>query len=58
MGQIGTPVVHQNNKKGESEMTHAKDDSSISMASEQIIETGFEGLDTAISIFINEAMRI
>ena len=39
-------------------MTHAKDDSAISMALEQIIENGFEGLDTAVSILINEAMRI
>ena len=39
-------------------MTHATDDSAISMALEQIIENGFEGLDTAVSILINEAMRI
>jgi putative transposase len=39
-------------------MTHAKDDSAISLALEQIIENGFEGLDTAVSILINEAMRI
>ena len=39
-------------------MTHAKDDSAISMALEQIIANGFEGLDTAVSILINEAMRI
>lgn len=39
-------------------MTHAKDDSAISTALEQIIENGFEGLDTAVSILINEAMRI
>ncbi len=39
-------------------MTHAKDDSAISMALEQIIENGLEGLDTAVSILINEAMRI
>jgi len=39
-------------------MTHAKDDSAISMALEQIIENGFEELDTAVSILINEAMRI
>jgi len=58
MGQIGTPVVRQNNKKGESEMTHAKDDSAISMALKQIIANGFKGLDTALSILINEAMRI
>jgi len=58
MGQIGTPVVRQNNKKGESEMTHAKDDSAISMALKQIIAKGFKGLDTALSILINEAMRI
>ena len=38
-------------------MTHAKDDSAISTALEQIIENGFEGLDTAVSILINEAMR-
>ena len=39
-------------------MTHAKDDSAISTALEQVIENGFEGLDTAVSILINEAMRI
>ena len=39
-------------------MTHAKDDSAISMVLEQIIENGFDGLDTAVSILINEAMRI
>ena len=39
-------------------MTHAADDSAISMVLEQIIENGFEGLDTAVSILINEAMRI
>ena len=39
-------------------MTHAKDDSAISMALEQIIENGFEGLDTAVFLLINEAMRI
>ena len=39
-------------------MTHTKDDSAISMALEQIIENGFEGLDTAVSLLINEAMRI
>ena len=39
-------------------MTHATDDSAISMALEQIIENGFDGLDTAVSILINEAMRI
>jgi putative transposase len=39
-------------------MTHATDDSAISMALEQIIKNGFEGLDTAVSILINEAMRI
>ncbi len=39
-------------------MTHAKDDSAISMAFEQIIENGLEGLDKAVSILINEAMRI
>jgi hypothetical protein len=39
-------------------MTHAKEDSAISMALEQIIENGFEGLDTAVSLLINEAMRI
>ena len=39
-------------------MTHVKDDSAIWSALEQIIENGFEGLDTAVSILINEAMRI
>jgi len=39
-------------------MTHAKDDSAILTALEQIIENGFDGLDTAVSILINEAMRI
>jgi len=39
-------------------MTHATDDSAISMALEQIIGNGFDGLDTAVSILINEAMRI
>jgi len=39
-------------------MTHAKDDSAISMPLEQIIENGLEGLDTAVSILIKEAMRI
>ena len=39
-------------------MTHATDDSAISTALEQLIENGFEGLDTAVSILINEAMRI
>ncbi len=39
-------------------MTHAKEDSAISMALEQIIENGFEGLDTAVSLLINEAMLI
>jgi len=39
-------------------MTHAKDDSTISMALEQVIENGLEGLDTAVSILIKEAMRI
>jgi putative transposase len=45
-------------KKGDTEMTHAKDDSAILTALEQIIENGFDGLDTAVSILINEAMRI
>jgi len=44
--------------KGGTEMTHATDDSAISTALEQIIKNGFEGLDTAVSILINEAMRI
>ena len=39
-------------------MTHANDDSAISMALEQIIENGFEGLDTAVAILINEAIRV
>ena len=39
-------------------MTLAKDDSAIWTALEQIIENSFEGLDTAVSILINEAMRI
>jgi transposase-like protein len=39
-------------------MTHVKDDSAIWSALEQIIENGFDGLDTAVSILINEAMRI
>jgi len=39
-------------------MTHATDDSAVSAALEQIIENGFNGLDTAVSILINEAMRI
>ena len=39
-------------------MTHVKEDSAISTALEQIIENGFDGLDTAVSILINEAMRI
>jgi transposase-like protein len=58
MGQIGTPVVRQNNKKGDIDMTQGKDDSAICLAMEQIIENGFEGLDTAVSILINEAMKI
>jgi hypothetical protein len=44
--------------KGGTEMTHATDDRAISMALEQIIENGFEGRDTAVSISINEAMPI
>jgi len=39
-------------------MTHVKDDSAIWSALEQIIENGLEGLDTAVSILINEAMRV
>ena len=39
-------------------MTHAKNDSALSAALEQIIENGLDGLDTAVSILINEAMRI
>ena len=39
-------------------MTHVKDDSAIWSALEQIIKNGFDGLDTAVSILINEAMRI
>ena len=39
-------------------MTHATDDSAVSTALEQIIENGFDGLDTAVSILIKEAMRI
>lgn len=39
-------------------MTQGKDDSAICLAMEQIIENGFEGLDTAVSILINEAMKI
>lgn len=39
-------------------MTHGRDDSAIFTAMEQIIENGLEGLDAAISILINEAMRI
>ena len=39
-------------------MTHEKDNSALSTALEQIIENGFDGLDTAVSILINEAMRI
>jgi transposase-like protein len=58
-GQIGTPrIVSPKTQKGGTEMTHEKHDSAISLALEQIIENGFEGLDTAVSILINEAMRI
>jgi len=39
-------------------MTHVKDDSAIWSALEQIFENGLEGLDTAVSILINEAMRV
>ena len=39
-------------------MTHGRDDSAIFTAMEQIIENGLEGLDVAVSILINEAMRI
>jgi hypothetical protein len=39
-------------------MAHATDDSAISTALEQIIENGFDRLDTAVSTLINEAMRI
>ena len=39
-------------------MTHENDNSALSTALEQIIENGFEGLDTAVSILINEAMKI
>ncbi len=39
-------------------MTQEKNDSAIFLAMEQIIDNGFEGLDTAISIMINEAMKI
>jgi transposase-like protein len=45
-------------KEGGTEMTHAQDDSAIWSALEQIIENGLEGLDTAVSILINEAMKI
>jgi transposase-like protein len=45
-------------KKGDSEMTQEKNDSAVCQAMEQIIENGFEGLDTAVSILINEAMKI
>jgi len=51
-------LFHQTIKKGGTEMTLATDDSAISMALEQIIANGFDGLDTAVSILINEAMRI
>ena len=39
-------------------MTHENDNRELSTALEQIIENGFEGLDTAVSILINEAMKI
>ena len=58
MGQIGTPVVHLTTKKGGTEMTHNRDNSALSTAMEQIIENGFHGLNVAVSILINEAMRI
>ncbi len=39
-------------------MTHGRDDSAISTAMKQVTENGLEGLDAAVSILINEAMRI
>ncbi len=39
-------------------MNHTRDDSALSTAMEQIIENGFDGLNVAVSILINEAMRI
>ena len=39
-------------------MTQEKNDSAVCQAMEQIIENGFEGLDTAVSILINEAMKV
>ncbi|RMG63102.1 MAG: IS256 family transposase [Bacteroidetes bacterium] len=39
-------------------MTHGRDDSAICTALEQIIAYGLDGLETAVCILINEAMRI
>ena len=58
MGQIGTSVVHLTTKKGGTEITHDKDNSALSTAMEQIIENGFDGLNVAVSILVNEAMCI
>ena len=39
-------------------MTHQKEHTGIELALEEIISNGMEGLETAFSILINEAMRV
>lgn len=39
-------------------MTHGNDYSAIQAAVEQVIELGFDGLESAVALLINEAMRI
>lgn len=39
-------------------MTHQKNNTGIELALEEIISNGFEGLESAVSLLVNEAMKI
>jgi transposase-like protein len=45
-------------KKGGAEMTHQQDNSAIGQILEEIIANGMEGLEAAVSLLINEAMKV
>ncbi len=57
VGQIITPKVQQN-QNGGIEMTHQEDNTVIGQVLEELIENGMDGLEAAVSVFINEAMKV
>jgi transposase-like protein len=57
VGQIRTPKVRKN-QNGGNEMTHQRDNTAIGQMLEAVIANGMEGLETAVSILLNEAMKI